>query len=131
MPTQKELIEQLVSEISVIKRGLPNGELTVLKTSLDELKESVSKLEYRLLNPDDGIIVETNKNSWHRKQMDDKIKEHDEKLSDLDKLIKWKENVQRALWVVYSAIIGMIIKISSCCLVRLMASYTGSHCCLN
>ena len=111
MPTQKELIEQLVSEIAVIKRGLPNGELTVVKNSLDELKESVSKLEHRLLNPDDGIIVETNKNSWHRKQMDDKIKEHDEKLLDLDKLVTWKENVQKALWVVYSAIIGMIIKI--------------------
>ena len=36
--------------------------------------------------------------------------ENQENLKDVDKLISWKSNVTKALWVIYSAIIGVILK---------------------
>ena len=61
-------------------------------------------IQKRLFNPDSGLIVEVNKNT------DFKV-ENQENLKDIDNLVSWKSNVTKALWVVYSAIIGVIIKL--------------------
>jgi len=39
------------------------------------------------------------------------MKETQPKLKEVENVISWKGNVTRALWVVYSAIIGVIIKL--------------------
>jgi len=49
-----------------------------------------------------GLIVEVNKNT-------DFKQENQENLKDVNNLISWKSNVTKALWVIYSAIIGVII----------------------
>ena len=38
-------------------------------------------------------------------------KENQKTLKDIDGLLSWKSNVTKALWVIYSAIIGVIIKL--------------------
>ena len=112
MATQRELIERLIEEISLIKgTSIPNGELETINKSIDELKQSVSNLEYRLLNPDDGIIVETNKNTWYRREHDKRNETYDEALRQIEIIKIWKDNVQKALFILYSAVIGMVIKL--------------------
>ena len=109
--TQAEILTEVLIELQEIKRGLPNGEMVLIKKSLKDLEEGqkglkseIRTIQKRLFNPDDGLIVEVNKNT-------DFKKENQENLRDVNNLISWKSNVTKALWVVYSAIIGVIIKL--------------------
>jgi uncharacterized protein YfkK (UPF0435 family) len=109
--TQSEILTEVLLELQEIKRGLPNGEMVLIKKSLKDLEEGqkglkseIRTIQKRLFNPDSGLIVEVNKNT------DFKV-ENQENLKDIDNLVSWKSNVTKALWVVYSAIIGVIIKL--------------------
>ena len=109
--TQSEILNEVLIELQEIKRGLPNGEMVLIKKSLKDLEEGqkglkseIRTVQKRLFNPDDGIIVEVNKNTEFKL-------ENQENLKDIDNLVSWKSNVTKALWVVYSAIIGVIIKL--------------------
>jgi len=110
-PTQSEILNEVLLELQEIKRGLPNGELALMQKSLEDLEEGqktlrseIRTVQKRLFNPDTGIIVEVNKNTEFMKETTPKLKE-------VDTVISWKGNVTKALWVVYSAIIGVIIKL--------------------
>ena len=107
--TQSEILTEVLIELQEIKRGLPNGEMVLIKKSLKDLEEGqkglkseIRTIQKRLFNPDDGLIVEVNKNTEFKQENHDNLK-------DVDNLISWKGNVTKALWVVYSAIIGVII----------------------
>jgi len=50
------------------------------------------------------LIVEVNKNTEFKVENQKNIK-------DVEGLMSWKSNVTKALWVIYSAIIGVIIKL--------------------
>tara|TARA_R110002020_G_scaffold465075_2_gene686264 strand:- start:1398 stop:1751 length:354 start_codon:yes stop_codon:yes gene_type:complete len=109
--TQSEILTEVLIELQEIKRGLPNGEMVLIKKSLKDLEEGqkglkseIRTIQKRLFNPDDGLIVEVNKNTEFKQ-------ENQENLKDVNNLISWKGNVTKALWVVYSAIIGVIIKL--------------------
>jgi len=108
--TQSEILTEVLIELQEIKRGLPNGEMVLIKKLLEDLEEGqkglkneIRTIQKRLFNPDDGLIVEVNKNTEFKK-------ENQENLKDVNNLISWKGNVTKALWVVYSAIIGVILK---------------------
>ena len=109
--TQAEILTEVLLELQEIKRGLPNGEMVLIKKSLKDLEEGqkglkseIRTIQKRLFNPDNGLIVEVHKNTEFKKENRDNLK-------DVDNLISWKSNVTKALWVVYSAIIGVIIKL--------------------
>ena len=106
--TQSEILTEVLIELQEIKRGLPNGEMVLIKKSLKDLEEGqkglkseIRTIQKRLFNPDDGLIVEVHKNTEFKL-------ENRENLKDVDNLVSWKSNVTKALWVVYSAIIGVI-----------------------
>ena len=109
--TQSELLSEVLIELQEIKKGLPNGELVLIQKSLEDLEEGqkglkseIRTIQKRLFNPDDGLIVEVHKNTEFKV-------ENQQNLKDVNNLISWKSNVTKALWVVYSAIIGVIIKL--------------------
>jgi len=109
--SQSEILNEVLLELQEIKKGLPNGEIVLIQKSLEDLEEGQKSLrseirtvQKRLFNPDNGVIVEVNKNT-------DFMKETQPKLREIDGVVSWKGNVTKALWVVYSAIIGVIIKL--------------------
>jgi|TARA_R110000744_G_scaffold367234_1_gene476619 hypothetical protein len=109
--SQSEILKEVLLELQEIKRGLPNGEIVLIQKSLKDLEEGqkslrgeIRTIQKRLFNPDNGLIVEVNKNT------DFKL-DNQQNLKDVNNLISWKSNVTKALWVVYSAIIGVIIKL--------------------
>ena len=109
--TQSEILTEVLIELQEIKRGLPNGEMVLIKKSLKDLEEGqkglkseIRTIQKRLFNPDDGLIVEVHKNTEFKV-------DNQENLKDVNNLISWKSNVTKALWIVYSAIIGVIIKL--------------------
>ena len=109
--SQSEILKEVLLALQEIKRGLPNGEIVLIQKSLKDLEEGqkslrgeIRTIQKRLFNPDNGLIVEVNKNT------DFKL-DNQQNLKDVNNLISWKSNVTKALWVVYSAIIGVIIKL--------------------
>ena len=89
--TNTEIIEKLKD----MEERLPNGELKEIQEDLRDIKEI-------LLDPEDGLVVRVNKNTYWRKQVD---------VDDIKDLKSFKSVVTHAMWVVYVAVIGLISKI--------------------
>ena len=89
--TNKEICERL----ECIEQRLPNGELL-------EMHENIKEIKAILLDPEDGIIVRVNKNTYWRRQVD---------TDEFKAIVRWKQGVTHALWISYTALIGIIIKI--------------------
>ena len=100
MATNKEIIKKL----SDIEDKLPNGELEEMHEMMKEIKEI-------LLDPEDGVIVRVNKNTYWRKTITEGDIYFDSIKDDVKDLNSFKSNVTKALWVVYTAIMGVIIKL--------------------
>ena len=89
--TNTEIIEKLKD----MEERLPNGELKEIQEDLRDIKEI-------LLDPEDGLVVRVNKNTYWRKQVD---------VDDIKDLKRFKSTITQAMWVVYVAVIGLISKI--------------------
>ena len=89
--TNTEIIEKLKD----MEERLPNGELKEIQEDLRDIKEI-------LLDPEDGLVVRVNKNTYWRKQVD---------VDDIKDLKSFKSTITQAMWVVYVAVIGLISKI--------------------
>jgi len=116
--TQNDILREVLSELATIKAGLPNGELALIKKQLEDLEKGqkglsgeIRTIQKRLFNPDDGLIVQTNKNTDFRDSHDKSMPMYNDIINDFKGVLTWKSNVTKALWVVYSAIIGVIIKL--------------------
>ena len=91
MATNKQIVERL----NCIEARLPNGELEEIHNNVKEIKEV-------LLDTEDGIIVRVNKNTYWRKELD---------ADEFKALLRWKQSVTHAMWVAYTALVGIIVKI--------------------
>jgi hypothetical protein len=111
-------IEEILSALEVIKKKLPNGELEVIKNSIQSLsldqraiKEDLEYFKKRLFNPDDGVIVRINKNTDSIQRNEETIDEIPDLKNKVDNLEKWKDGVSKALWIVYTSLVGIIISL--------------------
>jgi len=108
--TQKDILESVLSELKHIKTHMPNGELKQMQKDMQDLKEDISDMKYTLLNPDNGVIVNTNKNTDFRQQMQANQKDFDEQMSKIKEIENWKQGVTRALWVIFGILASVIIR---------------------
>ena len=108
--TQKELLESLLGEIKHIKSHMPNGELKQMQKDIEAMKEDMSDMKFTLLNPDNGVIVNTNKNTDFRRSMEANEKDFQEQMSKIKEIENWKSGVTRALWIIFGIMAGIIIR---------------------
>ena len=87
--------KQIEERLQCIEARLPNGEIV-------EIHENVKEIKAILLDPEDGLIVRVNKNTFWRKELD---------ADEFKAMIRWKQGVTHALWISYSALFGIIIKL--------------------
>ena len=87
--------KQIEERLQCIEARLPNGELKEMHEMMKEIKEI-------LLDPEDGIVVRVNKNTYWRKELD---------ADEFKLLLRWKQSVTHAMWVVYSAVLGILVKL--------------------
>tara|TARA_B100001564_G_C20599565_1_gene652027 strand:+ start:400 stop:783 length:384 start_codon:yes stop_codon:yes gene_type:complete len=113
--TQKDLIEKILKEIGSMKTKLPNGELKRMEQTINglhefqqDLKEDFSDIKYTLLNPENGVIVRVNKNTEFRQDSQEMPEEMIELKLEISKLQDWKSGVVKALWVLFSGLIGVL-----------------------
>ena len=116
--TNKEILE----EIEFLKKKLPNGEFALLKKSVEDLsggqealKSSIRELKQQLLDPDNGVVVRVNRNSDFRKESEQRgplCQQSFENMEDnVNSILGWKDNVSKALWILFTGIAGIIVKI--------------------
>tara|TARA_B100000212_G_scaffold308416_1_gene258148 strand:- start:927 stop:1283 length:357 start_codon:yes stop_codon:yes gene_type:complete len=108
--TQKQTLEAVLTEIKHIKKHMPNGELKQMQKDLVEMKQNVSELKYTLLNPDNGVIVNTNKNTEYRVELQNNEDDFRSKLSEIEDLKRWKDGVTKALWIIFGTMATIIIR---------------------
>ena len=108
--TQKQILEAVLKEIQHVKDHMPNGELKQMQSDVSELKVDISSLKKTLLNPDSGVIVNTNKNTEHRQFLQANQKDFETKLAEIETLKSWKDGVTRALWIIFGIIAAIIIR---------------------
>ena len=85
MATNKDIIEKL----QCVESRLTNGEF-------EEMHEMIKEIKEVLLDPEDGLIVRVNKNTFWRKEID---------ADEFKALIRWKQSINSALYVVYLSLI--------------------------
>ena len=116
--TNKEILE----EIEKLKKQLPNGEFALLKKSVEDLgigqgalKSSIRELKQQLLDPDNGVVVRVNRNSDFRKDSEKRGPLCQQSFNNMEDsvqdIISWKDNVSKALWILFTGIAGIIVKI--------------------
>ena len=112
--TNKEILEQ----IEELRGKMPNGELTLLKKSVEdlqvdhkELRDSIRDLKKQLLDPDNGVVVRVNRNSEFRREREDSSEKLSTLFEQVSNLIQWKNSISKILWILFTAIIGLVIKV--------------------
>ena len=89
--TNKEIIEKL----ECLEARYSGTELKEIQSTVNEIKEI-------LLDPEDGLIVRVNKNTFWRRQVD---------ADEFKAILRWKSNVTHAMWISYTALVGIIVKL--------------------
>ena len=116
--TNKEILD----EIEKLKKKIPtaNGDFILLKKTVGDLevgqsglKDVIKELKERLLNPDDGVITRVNRNSDFRKDSEQRgplCQQSFENMEDnVRSILSWKNNVSKALWILFTGIAGLIV----------------------
>tara|TARA_R110000787_G_scaffold92815_1_gene194979 strand:- start:1069 stop:1377 length:309 start_codon:yes stop_codon:yes gene_type:complete len=93
-------------EIALMKKDIEtlSGEVKQINTKIDNLT-------IKLLDPDDGVVSRVNRNTSFRKTYDTAMPQYSTIISEFRALQRWKSVVTKALWGLYAAITGWIIKV--------------------
>ena len=62
-----------------------------------------------MLDPEDGLVVRVNKNTAFRKAKEADEDYYDTIIQEHKELMTWKDGVSRALWIIFTAIAGIIV----------------------
>jgi hypothetical protein len=111
-------LRMILEELRNMRSHLPNGELKILQSNMDELRESqktmkddLSELKKKLLDPNDGVIVRVNENTKFRLQEEDRFEDYMKINVDVQDLKKWQGGVNKALWIIFGALIAIAVKV--------------------
>jgi hypothetical protein len=115
--TQDSKLERILEELSSMKSKMPNGELKVIQSSIEELKHSqadiksdVSEMKRRLLDPETGIVVRLNQNTQYiedKKELEDY---YEEIIDEHKELLSFKNTMTKAMWIVFTSLVGILTK---------------------
>ena len=93
-------------EIALMKK-----DIETLKEDVKEINDKLDRLMVKLLDPDEGLVVRVNKNTNRLDRRDIELPMWLGNLEQFKQMQRWKSNVTKALWGIYTAIIGYIIKL--------------------
>ena len=117
-----DTMKELLAEMNAMKTTLPSSELRIIQLSMEEfkhaqsdMKKDLSDLKKKLLDPDDGVIVKVNENTRFRldqqKLQEREEREYKDLILEHSELMKWKSGVTKAMWIFFTAIVGILAKI--------------------
>lgn len=113
--TPKELIEELYTLFSSFKNRMedPNfiqveNMMSQLMENQMEMKQELRDLKKKLLDPDNGVVVQTNKNTSFRKEMEGREAINAELIEEHKALVRFKSNATKVGLGLLTALGGVI-----------------------
>ncbi len=113
--SNSELVRELLEAFTSLKAKMEDPNYVQLEASIkqvienqSDMKEDVSELKKRLLNPYDGAIVEISKNTDFRKEQERNQSAYDKLVDEHKALIQWKSTYTKIFWTIFTAAIGVI-----------------------
>ena len=115
----KELIDELYTLFSSFKNRIEDPNYIQIEHTLkqlvdnqDDMKHEIRELKRQLLNPYDGVVIESKKNTEFREsreKIEDDFRIKFEELRDShNALLNWKSNFVKVSLVIISAMGGLI-----------------------
>ena len=113
--SNEELLKELMVAFASLKQKMEDPNYIALDNSIKtmmenqrDMKADVKDLKKKLLNPVDGVIVNTNKNTEFRIEYL-KLKDERDKLEDdVKHLLGWKSSYIKIFWALFTAALGVI-----------------------
>ena len=113
--TNEQILKDLIQAFSSLKQKMEDPNYAALDSQMrnmlenqKDMKADVKDLKKRLLNPFDGVIVNTNKNTEFRKEYEKLQEERDQLQNDVQHLIKWKSTYLKVFWALFTAALGIL-----------------------
>ncbi len=120
MATQKELLYKVLEVAESYKRHGEDERKEITRHIVDmkdnqaDMTDKLTSVEDKIIDPADGLIVATNKNTEWRKEMSKEFRrlmsERTEQARLLQELGRWKSIIDKAMWIVFTTVIGILIK---------------------
>lgn len=117
-PSIDVMMSDILSALDHIREHMPDGELKDIQQRIERvelsqanLKEELRSIKKQLLDPEDGVIVRVNKNTAFRKSKEDDEDYYDTIIQEHKEIITWKDGVSRALWILFTAVAGIIVSL--------------------
>jgi hypothetical protein len=108
------LLKELMVAFSSLKQKMEDPNYIALDNSIKsmmenqrDMKADVKDLKKRLLNPIDGVIVNTNKNTEFREGYIKLQEERDVLADDVAHLKRWKQMYIKIFWTLFTGAIGV------------------------
>jgi hypothetical protein len=115
MKSQREIIAKMAKDIKEMKRAQPNGEIKRMEDSMISLIQSqqkltvtVNEMHTRIMDPEEGLIVQTNKNTAFRTTCEP---EREMLIEKFKGVLRWKKAIEWGLGVLFVAFVGVLIKL--------------------
>ena len=97
----------LEQEIALMKK-----DIETLSQEVKEINGKIDNLTIKLLDPDNGVVSRVNKNTAFRRSHDESMPGYNNKIiNEFKDLQRWKGTVTKALWGIYAAIVGWVVKL--------------------
>jgi len=116
--TQNILMKEILDELKNLQSNMPSGDIKIMQGAIEDvkkdqkaLKDDMSDIKRKLLDPDDGVIVKVNQNTKFRLQEEGRYDDYMQFNIDMSDLKKWKEGVNKALWIIFATLIGIGLKL--------------------
>ena len=113
--SSQEILEELMNAFSSLKQKMEDPNYIALDNSMKNLTENqrdmkrdLKDLKKAMLNPFDGVIVNTNKNTEFRKEYERLEEERDRLQEDVNHLLKWKGMYVKIFWALFTAALGIL-----------------------
>ena len=111
-----DMMNEIIEALDLIKNTLPTSEIQSIKDHLElidltqaDIKEDLRSIKKQLLDPEDGIVVRVNKNTDFRKKKIQDEPVYSKLIDEHKELISWKESATRVLWILFTAVVGIIV----------------------
>ena len=98
----KQLVLELLTAFNSFKQKLEDPNYMQMESALrqmmdgqKDMREDISELKRQLLNPFDGVIVETRKNTEFRENKESMDEVYDNLIEEHKSLMRWKSNMQK------------------------------------
>jgi hypothetical protein len=112
--SNEDLLKELMVAFSSLKQKMEDPNYIALDNSIKtmmenqrDMKADVKDLKRKLLNPIDGVIVNTNKNTEFRLDYSKLQDERDTLVEDVNHLKRWKSMYIKIFWTLFTGAVGV------------------------